>query len=112
MNVNINVFYLALWLRWREWCVLLLHALLLGLSALGQVLVAEFGQEAFPALHPQVGVFGQLPFDHQRLIQPSESMQRVGGGAKIMKMLFCQAMCLYFKKVKPAFISQRQLKLS
>lgn len=62
---------LALWLLWRERCVLLLHTLLLGLLALGEVLVAELGQESFPVLHPQLRVFGQLPFDHQRLMIPT-----------------------------------------
>lgn len=58
---------LALWLWRRERGVLLLHGLLLGFLALGEVLVAELGQEAFPVLRPQVWVFRKLLFDHQRL---------------------------------------------
>lgn len=58
---------LALWLRWREWRVLLLHSLLLRLTPLGQVFASELGQEPLPALRTQFRVFGQLPFDHQCL---------------------------------------------
>lgn len=78
----------ALWLCWRERRVLLLHTLFLGLPALGQVLVAELGQEAFPALHPQVGVFGQLTFDHQCLMVPVARKYGMGvvGGVKVTKM--------------------------
>lgn len=50
--------------------------------------MAELGQEAFPALHPQVGVFGQLPFDHQCLVVPAVTeygMRRWGvGGVKVL----------------------------
>lgn len=37
--------------------------------------MSELGQEALPVLHPQFGVFGQLPFDHQSLM-----VAAVGGG--------------------------------
>ena len=59
--------HLALRLLGGERSVLLLLALLLGFLALGQVLVPEVGQEALPALCPELRVFSQLPLDHERL---------------------------------------------
>lgn len=51
--------------------------------------MAELGQEAFPALHPQVRVFGQLPFDHQCLMVPAVKRiwNGVVSGVKVIKML-------------------------
>lgn len=37
--------------------------------------MAELGQEALPVLHAQLGVLGQLPFDHQRLTRGAGARQ-------------------------------------
>ena len=91
---------LAVWLWRRERRVLLLHALLLGLLALGQVLVAERGQKSLPALNPQVRVFGQLPLDHERLMMPNKPIRKEGTRSEWMTkwdtLLFmhCHTECL------------------
>lgn len=76
---------LAVWLRGRERRVLLHAPLLLGLLALGEVLVAEVWQESLPVLYPQLGVLGQLLFNHQRLTVPVVSRTRKWKGGRVEK---------------------------
>lgn len=59
---------LALRLRRGEGRVGLLLRLLLGLLAFGQVLVPELWQKPLPTLRSKLRVLGQLPLDHQCLV--------------------------------------------